>query len=59
MYSNLLCKQLLCHEKIIDYLLNTYVLWAWDVTYPSNGNKYDDIHFIHRIYIYMYFFDLD
>jgi hypothetical protein len=39
MYSNLFCKQLLCHEKIIDYLLNNYVLWAWDVTFQSNGEK--------------------
>ncbi|CAF3870124.1 unnamed protein product [Rotaria magnacalcarata] len=35
-YSNLFCKQLLCNEKMIDYLMNNYVLWAWDVTFKSN-----------------------
>jgi len=43
-YSNIFCKQLLCHEKIIDYLLNNYVLWAWDVTFRSNGEKLNEMY---------------
>ncbi|CAF1309725.1 unnamed protein product [Rotaria sordida] len=43
LYSNLFCKQLLCNDKIIEYLLNNYVLWAWDVTFPSNGEKLNEI----------------
>jgi hypothetical protein len=43
LYSNLFCKQLLCHDKIIEFLLNNYVLWAWDVTFQSNGEKYEEI----------------
>ncbi|CAF2397266.1 unnamed protein product [Rotaria sp. Silwood2] len=42
-YTNLFCKQLLCNEKIIEYLMNNYVLWAWDVTFKSNEQKLNDI----------------
>ncbi|CAF0835411.1 unnamed protein product [Rotaria sordida] len=42
-YTNLFCKQLLCNEKIIDYLMNNYVLWAWDVTFKANEQKLNDI----------------
>jgi len=41
-YTNLFCKQLLCNEKIIEYLMNNYVVWAWDITYESNEEKLND-----------------
>ncbi|CAF0823791.1 unnamed protein product [Rotaria sp. Silwood1] len=42
-YTNLFCKQILCNEKVIDYLLNNYVLWAWDITFKSNEQKLNDV----------------
>ncbi|CAF3753984.1 unnamed protein product [Adineta steineri] len=42
-YTNLFCKQLLCNDKIIEYLMSNYVLWAWDVTYESNGQKLNEM----------------
>ncbi|CAF0892883.1 unnamed protein product [Rotaria sp. Silwood1] len=42
-YSNVFCRQLLCHDKLIEYLLNNYVLWTWDVTFSSNGEKLNEI----------------
>ncbi|UJR27935.1 hypothetical protein I4U23_009195 [Adineta vaga] len=42
-YTNLFCKQLLCNEKTVEYLMSNYVLWAWDVTYESNERKLNDI----------------
>ncbi|UJR21465.1 hypothetical protein I4U23_024550 [Adineta vaga] len=44
LYSNLFCRQLLCNDKIIDYLLMNYVLWAWDVTFESNGQMLNEMY---------------
>lgn len=30
------CFNVLCSEPVIDYLLNNYLVWPWDITYPSN-----------------------
>jgi len=42
-YTNLFCKQLLCNDTIIEYLMDNYVLWAWDITFESNGQKLNDM----------------
>jgi len=31
-------------KKIIDFLLNNFVLWAWDVTFQSNGEKLNEMY---------------
>jgi hypothetical protein len=42
-YTNLFCKQLLCNEKTIEYLMDNYVLWAWDITFESNARKLNEM----------------
>lgn len=42
-YTNLFCKQLLCLDKIIEYLMNNYILWAWDVTFESNARRLNSL----------------
>lgn len=42
-YSNLFFRQLMCQEKTTNYLEEHYLLWGWDVTFPSNCNKLNEI----------------
>ncbi|CAF1028248.1 unnamed protein product [Adineta steineri] len=44
LYSNVFCKQLLCHDKIVEFFLNNYVVWAWDVTFQSNGEMLNEMY---------------
>lgn len=37
--ANVFCSQLLCAETIVSYLTNNFVVWGWDITYPSNQNR--------------------
>ncbi|CAF1027033.1 unnamed protein product [Adineta ricciae] len=41
-YANIFCKQLLCNEKTVEYLMSNYILWAWDLTHESNEKKLND-----------------
>ncbi|CAF2061506.1 unnamed protein product [Rotaria magnacalcarata] len=33
------CKDTFCSEKIINYLLDNYIVWPWDITFQWNKNK--------------------
>ncbi|CAF3308755.1 unnamed protein product [Rotaria socialis] len=33
------CKDTFCSEKIINYLLENYIVWPWDITFQWNKNK--------------------
>jgi FAS-associated factor 2 len=37
--SNIFCLNVFCTEIIIDYLLENYIVWPWDITYESNRNR--------------------
>ena len=34
-FSNIFCSKLFCSEVIIDYLMNNYLVWPWDITLDS------------------------
>ncbi len=36
---NIFCLNVFCTETIIDYLLENYIVWPWDITYESNRNR--------------------
>ncbi|CAF1562765.1 unnamed protein product [Adineta ricciae] len=36
---NMICKKVFCSEIIIDYLLENYLVWPWDITIEGNRNK--------------------
>lgn len=36
---NIFCSQVLSADSIIEYLVNNYLFWAWDVTSPINKAK--------------------
>ncbi|CAF1367221.1 unnamed protein product, partial [Rotaria sordida] len=36
--TNRFCWNILCSEMIIDYLLENYIVWPWDITFESNRN---------------------
>ncbi|CAF4953318.1 unnamed protein product [Rotaria sp. Silwood1] len=35
---NTFCKTVFCSSTIIDYLLDNYIVWPWDITFQSNKN---------------------
>ncbi|CAF2677035.1 unnamed protein product [Rotaria sp. Silwood2] len=37
--SNIFCKTIFCSTTIIDYLLENYIVWPWDITFQSNKNS--------------------
>ncbi|CAF3815531.1 unnamed protein product, partial [Rotaria sp. Silwood1] len=37
--ANVFCSQVLSADSILEYLVNNYVLWAWDVTYDGNRKR--------------------
>ncbi|CAF1089429.1 unnamed protein product [Adineta steineri] len=39
MLNNIFCQTIFCTEIIIDYLLENYIVWPWDITFISNKNK--------------------
>ncbi|CAF1229144.1 unnamed protein product [Adineta steineri] len=39
MLNNIFCQTIFCSEIIIDYLLENYIVWPWDITFISNKNK--------------------
>lgn len=38
--ANVFCSQILAADSMIEYLVNNYVFWAWDVTSNNNKTKY-------------------
>ncbi|CAF1343882.1 unnamed protein product [Adineta ricciae] len=36
---NMICKKVFCAETIIDYLLENYLVWPWDITIEGNRKK--------------------
>lgn len=34
------CRTIFCHTTVIDYLLDNYIVWPWDITLDSNKNTY-------------------
>ncbi|CAF3056754.1 unnamed protein product [Rotaria sp. Silwood2] len=38
-FSNMFCSNIFCTEIIIEYLLENYIVWPWDITFDSNKNK--------------------
>ncbi|CAF0958338.1 unnamed protein product [Adineta steineri] len=41
--SNLFCKTIFCHNEIVDYLSDNYIVWPWDVTLESNRDTLNRI----------------
>ncbi|XP_037067893.1 FAS-associated factor 1-like [Pollicipes pollicipes] len=40
--ANVFCSQLLCSESIVAYLASNFIVWGWDITFPSNQNRFLD-----------------
>ncbi|CAF3881917.1 unnamed protein product [Adineta steineri] len=38
-YTNVFCSNIFCSDTLIEYLLDNYIVWPWDITYESNRNK--------------------
>ncbi|CAF4579718.1 unnamed protein product, partial [Rotaria sp. Silwood2] len=38
MFNNIFCYKIFCSTIIIDYLLENYIVWPWDITLESNRN---------------------
>ncbi|CAF3673327.1 unnamed protein product [Rotaria sordida] len=38
-FSNIFCLNIFCSEIIIEYLLENYIVWPWDITFELNKNK--------------------
>jgi thioredoxin-related protein len=36
--SKTFCKNIFCSTRVIEYLLDHYIVWPWDITYQSNRN---------------------
>ncbi|CAF1494244.1 unnamed protein product [Adineta steineri] len=43
MLNNIFCKTILCTEKMVDYLLENYIVWPWDITLESDRNRLSTI----------------
>ncbi|XP_044746022.1 FAS-associated factor 1 [Coccinella septempunctata] len=41
--TNVFCSQLLGFESVMEMLDHYFVLWGWDITFPSNARKLDSI----------------
>ncbi|CAF1108700.1 unnamed protein product [Rotaria sp. Silwood1] len=39
MFSDMVCSKIFCSEIIIEYLLENYIVWPWDITVESNRNR--------------------
>ncbi|CAF1040550.1 unnamed protein product [Adineta steineri] len=39
MFSDMICSKIFCSEIIIEYLLENYIVWPWDITVESNRNR--------------------
>ncbi len=39
MFSHIFCKTIFSHTIIIDYLLDNYIVWPWDITHESNRDE--------------------
>ncbi|CAF5172640.1 unnamed protein product, partial [Rotaria magnacalcarata] len=42
-FGNIFCENIFCWTKIIDYLLENYIVWPCDVTLGENRNRLTDI----------------
>ncbi|UJR11608.1 hypothetical protein I4U23_015790 [Adineta vaga] len=38
-FSNTFCETTFCSEVLIDYLLENYIVWPWDITLKSNEER--------------------
>uniref|UniRef100_A0A023FM42 Putative regulator of the ubiquitin pathway n=1 Tax=Amblyomma cajennense TaxID=34607 RepID=A0A023FM42_AMBCJ len=38
--AGLFCGQLLCSEAVVSYLALNFILWPWDLTLPSNRDRF-------------------
>jgi len=38
--ANVFCSQVLCAESLVSFLNANFITWAWDITHPSNREKY-------------------
>jgi hypothetical protein len=38
LFSNIFCKTIFCTTITVDYLLENYIVWPWDITQESNRN---------------------
>ncbi|CAF1535741.1 unnamed protein product [Adineta ricciae] len=43
LFTDVFCANVLCSEKVIDYLLDNYFLWPWDVTLNINKKTLENI----------------
>ncbi|CAF4883853.1 unnamed protein product, partial [Rotaria sp. Silwood1] len=43
MFTNTFCSNIFCSEIIIEYLLENYITWPWDITFQSNRNRLIEI----------------
>ncbi|UJR07916.1 hypothetical protein I4U23_012199 [Adineta vaga] len=39
-FSNIFCSTTFCSSIIIDYLLDNYIVWPWDITHQSNKTSF-------------------
>ncbi|CAF3396947.1 unnamed protein product [Rotaria sp. Silwood2] len=41
--NNQFCQKVLSSTTVIDFLLEHYIVWPWDITWQSNENKLKDV----------------